>query len=688
MPLRILVFALSAILRLTPAAVAATYFVSPTGSDAAAGTSATTAWRTCAKVNAFHFNPGDHVLFQRGGQWRERLVASADGSEKTPIVYDAYGAGAKPRFWGSDLLDNTKFTTAGEHRFSYAIAARADSALCNHVFVDSTWAAGVLTITSTTDPRTDGKVYTACVRGNVILCHGHNHLVFRNLVVDETAGELTDGAVQGYGVRIEGSTNVLVESCEAYRCGRHHFGAINSTGFVGRHLIAAGVQPNTPGDNTAFVSYADAGAPVAHCTSVWDDVTASNLDDGKGGQSLTFVSHGEQQGMIVFENSTAQTKMSFMTAPVVVKHVTLVKNASIENWGPGVVIDGVMLRDSSAIDQWASDGTIQNCVAGLDPTGGGPTGYSAAVVIRDKARRNTLRFDTLVTGKFSGLMLVGDGSATTLLGNIMRADGQTIGKASGTLGRADVASADQNFYSTTATFAGQGFDAWRAAGFDQSSAVGDPFFVNAPAGDFRLTQKSPCRDRVRMTSDLPSTDAAGVTRSATTAVGAFEFKQTDVEVRKRKKSPRRTAWPFPRSLSRGAPAVRSGRAAVGSGGERNRVELDRDAIAEAAGLTTDDSAGRVPSALNPFGREEDTDPFTAGDRGLADGGQPAGRHVAERQVQERLPAGGDRVIQPLALHAGLKFFTRKDPAVGAGRGVLVGDEPHEVLGFDGLLQDR
>lgn len=75
-----------------------TWHVAPGGNDANDGRSPQSAWKTVAKVNATAFQPGDQVLFARGGEWRESLKASSSGAPGKPILYAAYGTGAKPKF--------------------------------------------------------------------------------------------------------------------------------------------------------------------------------------------------------------------------------------------------------------------------------------------------------------------------------------------------------------------------------------------------------------------------------------------------------------------------------------------------------------------------------------------------------------------------------------------------------------
>lgn len=104
---------LLAVVWLSVCSYAATYYVSASGgSDSANGTSAATAWKTLAKVNAASFSPGDAVLLARGDVWLESLVPPSSGASGSPIVFDAYGTGAAPEITGKqDLTGWTLYST-------------------------------------------------------------------------------------------------------------------------------------------------------------------------------------------------------------------------------------------------------------------------------------------------------------------------------------------------------------------------------------------------------------------------------------------------------------------------------------------------------------------------------------------------------------------------------------------------
>lgn len=78
-------------------AAAATYYVDcESGSDAAAGTSPKTAWRTLERVAATTFAPGDSILLRRGTRCRGMLWPKGSGVESRPIRLGAYGSGPLP----------------------------------------------------------------------------------------------------------------------------------------------------------------------------------------------------------------------------------------------------------------------------------------------------------------------------------------------------------------------------------------------------------------------------------------------------------------------------------------------------------------------------------------------------------------------------------------------------------------
>ncbi|MEU8200915.1 right-handed parallel beta-helix repeat-containing protein [Streptosporangium sp. NPDC049046] len=87
----------------TVAAAGTVYYVdSRAGDDAAAGTSAATAWRSLDNVNAATLGAGDTVRLKRGGSWPGVLTLSGRGTAAAPIVVEPYGRGTAPRISGRD----------------------------------------------------------------------------------------------------------------------------------------------------------------------------------------------------------------------------------------------------------------------------------------------------------------------------------------------------------------------------------------------------------------------------------------------------------------------------------------------------------------------------------------------------------------------------------------------------------
>lgn len=74
---------------------AVTYYLSPSGDDAASGTSPAAAWRTLGKASSASLTPGSRLLLQAGGLFTGQLtVGPGDaGSAVDPVVVGSYGNG-------------------------------------------------------------------------------------------------------------------------------------------------------------------------------------------------------------------------------------------------------------------------------------------------------------------------------------------------------------------------------------------------------------------------------------------------------------------------------------------------------------------------------------------------------------------------------------------------------------------
>jgi hypothetical protein len=74
----------------------ATYYVSDAGNDSNSGLSTLLPWKSITKVNSATYLNGDHILFRRGDTFIGTLTLAKSSVSGTPIVYGAYGTGAKP----------------------------------------------------------------------------------------------------------------------------------------------------------------------------------------------------------------------------------------------------------------------------------------------------------------------------------------------------------------------------------------------------------------------------------------------------------------------------------------------------------------------------------------------------------------------------------------------------------------
>ena len=106
------------------------YYLSPSGSDTNNGTSTTTPWKTIARLvqSISSVQPGDQILFARGGTFRGDFTVPNSGTSSAPITVGAYGTGADPIISGSNLV-------TGWTLYSGSIYKAAVTGSVKHVFV-------------------------------------------------------------------------------------------------------------------------------------------------------------------------------------------------------------------------------------------------------------------------------------------------------------------------------------------------------------------------------------------------------------------------------------------------------------------------------------------------------------------------------------------------------------------------
>ena len=151
------------------------------GDDSHDGTSPETAWKTLEKLSNVRLGPGDVVLFKAGDVFRGRFYLYGSGTPEAPIVFGAYGMGAKPRLEGGEIdreviyitgdsglefrdLEITNYYPDGAiaHRYGINIVAAPGSGDLRHFHfhnLDFKWIAG-------SDPENESRAIDAEVLDN------------------------------------------------------------------------------------------------------------------------------------------------------------------------------------------------------------------------------------------------------------------------------------------------------------------------------------------------------------------------------------------------------------------------------------------------------------------------------------------------------------------------------------------
>lgn len=109
----------------------ASYYVSSEGNDANSGTSPAETWKSLEKVNSFRFLPGDQILFKKVDVWRGTLKVSDSGENGKLITYGAYGEGANPVIFGSEVI--TGWTLHEGSIYKVAVSSETEQVFLNGV---------------------------------------------------------------------------------------------------------------------------------------------------------------------------------------------------------------------------------------------------------------------------------------------------------------------------------------------------------------------------------------------------------------------------------------------------------------------------------------------------------------------------------------------------------------------------
>ncbi len=97
-----------------------TYYVSSTeGNDNNTGLLEKAPWQTLEKVSRAHILPGDKILFRSNDVFIGQLAPSYSGKEGAPVIFSAYGKGAKPVINGSTALGGDYLAAIFIHNQQY-----------------------------------------------------------------------------------------------------------------------------------------------------------------------------------------------------------------------------------------------------------------------------------------------------------------------------------------------------------------------------------------------------------------------------------------------------------------------------------------------------------------------------------------------------------------------------------------
>lgn len=279
---------------------AASYYISPQGSDANSGTSAAAPWLTTKNVDALTLSAGDQVLFLGGADHTPgQLTLSSGGSPSQPVLIAAYGGGGAAARLHVDASKNAAVSIVNSGGFEIANIsvygnASAAHAAYNGIDVEST--------TTGSGPRFGGLYIHDVLAANFLNgvsigaagCQGFEHVLLQRVTV---TGNLITG-MQSYGAYVSSCfshADIVVEDCIAY----DNPGDVTRTsGWSGSGIVLSGadgaVITRSVAYGNGFANGHVGGGPVgiwgwdinnltiSHCVSYRNGNGPAHSNDGGG----------------------------------------------------------------------------------------------------------------------------------------------------------------------------------------------------------------------------------------------------------------------------------------------------------------------------------------------------------------------------------------------------------------------
>jgi hypothetical protein len=273
-----------------PVSTGPAYYVdADSGDDSRVGTSPEQAWRTLARANKASLQPGERLLFERGGSWNGRLTLSASGTPGAPITVGAYGNGNRPRLSGGCL----------EVPGSHLIVTGFEVHDCSWAGVSITGAAN----------RIEDNLIRNNIAGVAVRAGAMDNRILRNQIRDNnrmsvlTSTPWDDSGA--FGVLLHGDrTEVAHNTISGSDAFSHDYGRDGAAIeiFGGRH---SSIHHNQAFDNDAF-------AELGNSRSA-DNTFAYNLVRSSLERSTFLVTRGARSGWGPVLRTTVLNNTVFMT---------------------------------------------------------------------------------------------------------------------------------------------------------------------------------------------------------------------------------------------------------------------------------------------------------------------------------------------------------------------------------------